>query len=325
MIGTGGSIATLARDRCDLVEYSDVNPLVDIETLLGGVPEVNDIADVRTFDFGRVKSSALSADDWAKLSHRVDEVSRAVPGIAGVVISHGTATLEETGYFLSLTLRTAGPVVLTGAQRPVDAIGADGPLSLLNAFRVAASPHARHLGVVTVFNGEIHAARDVVKTDTYALDAFRSPDLGPLGFVEVDGSVQLYRRQLRAPTGLAFDIGPGRSFARVEIVYSYAGADGAAIDSAADRGSRGVVVTGLVPGAVTPEEWSAIIRARAEGVVVVLSHRGHRGRVLTRTMLREQGVVVAGNLTPQKARILCLLALTLTQDPERIQALYDSI
>ena len=245
------------------------------------------------------------------------------PQIAGFVIPHGTATLEETGFFLNLTLRTEQPVVMVGAQRPASALGTDAGMNLVNALRVAGSPEARGKGVLVVLNDEIHPARDVVKTSTYRVQTFRSLDFGALGHVDGDG-VHFYRAPLGAHMPqtpfAALDIA---ELPRVDIVYSYAGADGALVDAAVAAGARGLVSAGFAPGSPTPLQRTAFERAAKAGVVVVQCTRAFSGRVAPRRRLRETGIVAGEDFSPQKARILLALALLTTSETAAIQQIFQ--
>ena len=240
------------------------------------------------------------------------------------MITHGTATLEETAYFLNLTLKVDATVVLVGSQRPATGLSSDAALNLLNAVRVAGSPDARGLGVLVLLNDEIQAAREVTKTSTLRLETFRSPDVGMLGYADPDGRVAIYRRPVRchAPA-TEFDVRGRAELPRVDIAASYAGADGAAIRAFVAAGARAIVSASLAPGVTTPAESEALLEARRRGVLVVLSSRAGSGRVLPRTVLREQGFVVADNLNPQKARVLAMLALTRTDEVIEVQRMFD--
>src|SRR5215510_1619874 len=188
----------------------------------------------------------------------------------GVVLTHGTATLEETAYFLNLVLKTDVPVVVVGSQRPANMISSDAAMNLLGAVRTAGSRDARGLGVLVLLNDEIQAAREVTKASTARLETFRSPDLGMLGYADADGCVAIYRRPARRHTpDTEFDVRGRRDLPRVDIAYSYAGADGAAIEAFVAAGARGIVTASLAPGANTTAELEALRAARARGVLIV--------------------------------------------------------
>jgi L-asparaginase len=308
LIGTGGTISSIGRDSLDLWEYMDTSRKAEPDELLQRFPEVAAAADIVPVGFRSVGSAAIGPAEWLALTAAVHEaVDREAP-LDGVAITHGTATLEETAYFLHLTLKSDAAVVLVGAQRPASGLSSDAGLNLLNAVRVAGSREARALGVLVLLNDEIQSARDVTKSSTLRLEAFRSHDLGMLGYADPDGRVAIYRRPTRrhAPD-TEFDVRGRTELPRVDIAASYAGADG----------------TALPPGVVTPAETEALLEARKRGVLIVMSSRAGSGRVLPRTVLRRQDLVVADNLTPQKARILAMLALTRTSDPGEVQRMFD--
>lgn len=324
VIGTGGTISTLGRHRLDYVEYSDFGQRLEVDDLLARFPELAQAADLAPIRFRAVASTAIGPADWLELNELVHRVAAQERPPNGIVITHGTATLEETAYFLNLVLTVGLPVVLVGAQRPPNSLSSDAAMNLLGAVRVAASDVARGLGVLAVLNDEVQAAREVTKGSTYRLETFRSPDLGMLGYADADGRVVIYRAPVRrhAPDAMV-DVRGRSSLPRVDIAYSYAGADGTVIDALVAAGAEGIVCASMAPGLVTPAEREAQTRARARGVFVVQSCRAGSGRVLARMRLSEQGIVVADNLNPQKARVLAMLALTRSRDPAVIQQYFD--
>jgi L-asparaginase len=215
-------------------------------------------------------------------------------------------------------------VVLVGAQRPASALGSDAGMNLVNALRVAGSMEARGKGVLVVLNDEIHAARDVVKTSTYRLQTFRSLDFGALGHVDGDGA-HFYRSPSRTHMpDTQFAVSDLGALPRVDIVYSYAGADGALVDAAVAASARGIVSAGFAPGSPTPQQRTAFERAAKSGVVVVQCSRAASGRVAPRRRLRESGIVAGEDLSPQKARILLMLALSTTSDIGVIQQAFQT-
>jgi L-asparaginase len=324
LIGTGGTISSIGRGSLDLWEYMDTSRKAEPSELLERFPEVAEAGEIVSVRFRSVGSTAIGPADWLALVAAVHEaVDREAP-IDGVVITHGTATLEETAYFLNLALKVDTTVVLVGSQRPATGLCSDAGLNLLNAVRVAGSPEARGLGVLVLLNDEIQTARDVTKTSTLRLEAFRSHDLGMLGYADPDGRVAIYRRPSRrhAPD-TEFDVAGRAGLPRVDIAASYAGADGAAVRAFVAAGARGIVSAALPPGVTTPAETEALLEARRRGVLVVVSSRAGSGRVLPRTVLRQQGLVAADNLTPQKARVLTMLALTRTEDASEVQRMFD--
>ena len=324
LIGTGGTISSIGRGSLDLWEYMDTGQKAEPDELLMRFPEAAASAEIVPIRFRAVGSTAIGPAEWLALDAAVHAaVSKEAP-LDGVVITHGTATLEETAYFLNLTLKVDVPVVLVGAQRPATGLSTDAGLNLLNALRVAASPEARGLGVLVLLNDEIQAAREVTKASTLRLETFRSPDLGMLGYADPDGRIAIYRRPTRrhAPK-TEFDARGLTDLPRVDIAASHAGVDGTAIRAFVAAGARGIVLSALAPGVTAPAETDALLEARQRGVLVVISSRAGSGRVLPRTIFRERGFVVADNLPPQKARVLAMLALTRTEDAKEVQRMFD--
>ena len=324
VIGTGGTISSLGASSLDVLDYPDFGQKLSREALLERFPETRLAADPIALTFRQVGSTEIGPKEWVELRATIHRIARDDPAVAGFVIPHGTATLEETGFFLNLTLAVAQPVVLVGAQRPASALGSDAGMNLVNALRVAGSSEARGKGVLAVLNDEIHAARDVVKTSTYRLQTFRSLDFGALGHVDGDG-VHFYRSPSRRHM-------PDSQFAasnldtlpRVDIIYSYAGADDALVEAAVAAGARGIVSAGFAPGSPTPPQRTAFERAAKSGVVVVQCSRAASGRVAPRRRLRQSGIVAGDDLSPQKARILLMLALSTTSDIGAIQQAFQS-
>lgn len=323
IIFTGGTIDSLGRDRLDMLEYADLRRWLEPEALLATIPELADVATITHRSLGRFGLASMAADDFVTLHDVV--TSSAEEGAQGIVVTHGTNFLEETSYFLSLSLKIETPVVFAASMRPASAMSSDSSINFLNAVRVAASPEAAGMGALVVLNDAIHAARDVTKAATHSLDAFQSRNYGPLGFVGPDGKVEFYRDIRRKHTlATEFDLSSlsQRTLPRVDVVPSYYGADGVMIDAVVAAGARGIVSAGLGAGKATPEQNDALDRARRQGVVVVQSARAGTGRVLVETRLKSRNIVAADDLSPWKARILLMLALTRTNDPEAIQSMF---
>src|SRR5271168_4417590 len=323
VIGTGGTISSLGASSLDVLDYPDFGQKLACEALLERFPETRLVPDPVPVTFRQVGSTEIGPKEWTELRALIHRIARDDPALAGFVIPHGTATLEETAFFLNLTLAVAQPVVLVGAQRPASALGTDAGMNLVNALRVAGAAAARGKGVLVLVNDEINAARDVVKTSTYRVQTFRSFDFGALGHVDGDG-VHFYRAPLGAhmpDTPFAsLDLG---ALPRVDIVYSYAGADGALVDAAVAAGARGIVSAGFAPGSPTPQQRTAFERAAKSGVVVVQCSRA-TGRVAPRRRLRESGIVGGEDFTPQKARILLMLVLSATSDVGEVQRAFQT-
>ncbi|GLS72170.1 L-asparaginase [Methylobacterium tardum] len=321
-IGTGGTISSLGRDALDILDYTATDRRLDAGAILDAVPELATVASVVPVPFRAVPSPAIGFAEWRDLVRLCARLADEHPDLAGIVIGHGTATLEETAYALSLTLTVDLPVVLVGSQRPMSALSTDAKLNLVAAVRTAAAPESRGRGVLVVLNDEIQAAREVTKTSVARLQTFRTPDFGVLGHVDGD-TVRYYRRSERATApGTPFDIRDRPALPRVDIAYGYADADGTAVRAFLAAGARGLVSAGLAPGMTPPAEAEALEAAAADGIVVVMSTRAGSGVVPLTTRLRSRGILSADNLTPQKARILLALALTVTHEPDAVARLF---
>lgn len=322
-IGTGGTIASIGLTPLDVLEYGANGSIMSAEEVLARFPEVALVARVQPVSYRAVPSSRISFADWKALAALCLRLETEQPDLAGIVIGHGTGTLEETAYFLSLTLKTHIPVVITGSQRPASALSTDAGLNLVNAIRTAASPAARGMGVLVLLNDEIHAARDVTKTSTGRMQTFRTADFGALGHADGD-AIAFYRRPLRrAAPDTEFDITPLDALPRVDIAYGYTGSDGTALRAFIAAGARGIIYAGFAPGMSTPDDFTEMEAAAAAGIVVMQCTRAGSGRVHQGKRLREAGILTTDNLTPQKARLLLALALTVgAADVPRIFATY---
>jgi L-asparaginase len=321
-IGTGGTIASIGKGPLDLQDYGANGKVMHADEIIARFPETALVADVVPVRYRNIPSTAIDFADWQALALLCDKLVAEHGDLAGIVIGHGTATLEETAYILNLTLKVDIPVVLVGAQRPASALSTDAGLNLVNAIRVAASPEARGMGVLAVLNDEIQAAREVTKTSTTRLQTFRSRDFGVLGHADGD-AVAFYRRpSRRCCPDTEFDIRGIDGLPRVDIAYAYAGGDGTAARAFAAAGAKGIVSAGFAPGMAPPAEFEALKQAVNEGIVVVQCTRAGSGRTFRGTRLANAGLLIADNLTPQKARILLSLALTVTRDPEQITRIF---
>jgi L-asparaginase len=319
VIGCGGTMSSLGTSSLDLMDYPEFGSKLSVDQTLDRIPEIASVADTIAVPFRSVGSTHFSPADWFELRATIRKVSREHTGLCGFVIVHGTATLEETAFFLNLTLDVAQTVVMVGAQRPSSAVSSDAPMNLLSALRVAKDPQSRGRGVLVVMNDEIHACRDVVKTATLRLNAFRSVDFGALGVVDPDG-IHFYRRpeRLHGPDTAFVGIPDDAELPRVDIVYSYAGVDATFIEAAIGKGARGIVSAGFAPGIPTGAEKVALEAAVRSGIAVVQCSRAASGRVARRKFLLENGFIPGEDFSPQKARILLALGLALT---DRIEVL----
>lgn len=325
VIGTGGSISCIGDSRTDFTNYDYADKHFTIEEMLARVPEVNELADVRPEQFLNVYGGEVSPERCLGLAKRINRIFREDPDAAGVAITHGTATLEETAYFLNLTVKSRKPVVITGAMRPMTALSNDAELNLLDCVRVAASPAAADRGVLVVLNNEIQAAREVTKFNTSRLETFKSADVGFLGYADSDGEVVFYRSPVKAHTHQTeFDMEQVATMPRVDIAFAYSGADGAAIAGFTQAGCAGLIAAGLGSGNAPRAFMSALSEAAGKGVPVVMASHVGSGRVMARHGFSERGFITADNLMPKKARILLMLALTRTRQHSEIGRIMSS-
>jgi L-asparaginase len=323
VIATGGSISGLGPDRLDYTLYPELGRRLSVDQILARIPEASQVAEVTAEDLLRVGSSSIGPAEWLQLAARIDALFGAARPPHGIVITHGTATLEETGYFLHLTVRSDRPVVLTGAMRPPSALGTDADLNLLEAIRLAAAPDAAGRGVLAVLNSEIQSVRDVTKTNAFRVNTFDSRDFGCLGYVDADGRVLFYRDVTRLHTAATpFDVRGRQTLPRVDIVYAYAGADGALIDALCERGTEGLVLVGFGGGTFPRAFQEAGERAVQAGIPVVLATRSTAGRVVITPQKAAAGFVASDDLMPQKARILLMLALGVTRERAGLQEMF---
>jgi len=312
VVATGGTIANTPSGRLHAGEVIDA------------IPALKKVARLEVEEVIRVGSSSITVENWLTLARRINEILSREPEVRGVVVTHGSNTVEETGYFLSLTVKSDKPVVLTAAQRQFTTLSSDSPKNFLQAVRVAVSDEARGKGALIVTNDVINAARDVTKTISYRVETYTSRDFGPLGFVDED-RVTFYRAPLKQHTTAApFDVQRLQKLPRVDIIYTYAGADGALIDAAVAQGqAEGLVIAGFPTGSGTPAMDQAVKRVAAKGIPVVMTHRGGMGRVTDTRASEARPLIWGDNLTPQKARILLMLALTTTRDPAELQRIFQ--
>ncbi|HUE46494.1 MAG TPA: asparaginase [Aestuariivirgaceae bacterium] len=325
VVATGGSISGLGAHRLDYVEYPEGGRRLSIEEMLARIPEASDIADIRAENLIRIGSASIGPAQWLQLAQRINALLSGPQATQGVVVTHGTATLEETAYFLHLTVKSEHPVVVTGAMRPPTALGTDADLNLLDAIRLAACPQAAGRGVLTVLNNEIQSARDVTKRSAFRVETFTSRELGYLGYVDSDGQVVFYRKVTRRhTTATPFAIDGRQTLPRVDIVYAYGGADGVLIDAARQHGTEGLVLVGFGGGAYPGAFLDAGKRAVQNGIPVVLASRATAGRVIMTPQKASAGFIVCDDLLPQKARILLMLALSVTRERDAIQELFYS-
>jgi L-asparaginase len=310
VVATGGTIANTPSGRLHAGEVAEA------------IPQLKKVARLEVEEVIRVGSSAITVENWLTLARRINEILAREPEVKGIVVTHGSNTVEETAYFLSLTIKTEKPIVLTAAQRQFSTLSSDSPKNFLQAVRVAAADEARGKGALVVTNDVINAARDVSKNISYRLETYSSRDIGALGFVDED-RVTFYRAPTKATGG--FDIAGIQKLPRVDIIYTYAGADGALVDAAITQAKAdGLVIAGFPTGSGTPAMDESVNRLVAKGVPVVMTNRGGMGRVIDTRAAEKRPLIWGDNLTPQKARILLMLALTRTRDAAELQKIFET-
>jgi len=314
VVATGGTIAGEQRDPGTLGGYEIKKSVNEIVAL---IPNVQRYAQVETEQFSNVPSPNITPDHWLRLAQRINALFEGRPDLSGVVVTHGTARLEETAFFLYLTIRSDRPVVVVGAQRPPTGISPDGPINLLSAIRVAAAPESRGKGVTAVMDDRIMSARDVTKI--YARGGgFDGAEMGTLGTVATGGVEFFYQPVKKHTTSSDFDVAALKVLPRVGISYSYSGAEGVS-----DPDAKAVIVatTGFAP-----EESKYYDGVRRKGVIVAATFPS--GQQVDSTSQAAQSalppVIAVKHLMPTKARILMMLALTKTQNPSEIQKIFDS-
>jgi len=320
ILATGGTIAGSGSGALDT---SYTSGTVTVDKLIAAVPEINKIATIKGEQISNIGSQEMNNEVWFKLANRVNELLTS--GKAdGVVITHGTDTMEETAYFLNLVVKSDKPIVMVGAMRNSGSLSADGPLNIFNAVNVAMSKEAAGKGVVVVMNDEIHAAREVTKTNTTAVDTFKSPNSGKIGTVFY-GNVKFYMNPVRKHTvNSAFDITKIKELPRVDIIYSHSNDNPDFVNVAVKNGAKGIINAGMGNGNPFPSALEALGEAVKAGVVVVRDSRVGSGEATLNGEVDDgkYGFLASDNINAQKARVLLMLALTQTTDRAKIQELF---
>ncbi|SQJ22928.1 L-asparaginase 2 precursor [Serratia rubidaea] len=293
-----------------------------VEALVNAVPQLKEVANVQGEQIVNIGSQDMNDEVWLKLAKKINADCAKTDGF---VITHGTDTLEETAYFLDLTVKCDKPVVMVGAMRPATAMSADGPFNLYNAVVTAADKQSAGRGVLVAMNDSVLDARDVTKTSTTAVQTFQSPNYGPLGFIH-NGKIDYQRTPQRKHTrATPFDVSKLDSLPKVGIVYSYANASDAPAKALIDDGYQGIVSAGVGNGNLYKTLFDTLATAAHQGVAVVRSSRVPTGATTEDAEIDDAkyGFVAAGTLNPQKARILLQLALTQTRDAAQIQQMFN--
>lgn len=322
VIGTGGTFAMQARHTFDWVEYGESGIVTGIDQLLADLGDLGDVAqqvELVPLTFRALGSTGITPRDWLDLARLIEYTSSTQPDLDGFIITHGTATLEETAWFLDLAVTTDKPIVLTGAQRPANTAGSDAPANLRASLAVARSEQARNAGVLVVMDNHIYAARDVTKAASFDLNAFQAIPYGPLGAVLPSGEVLMRRRPVRQRVLPHTNLEKLQALPRVDIVLSYAGADRVMIDALIAAGCDGLISAGLAPGRAANGQAAAFAKAVKNNIVVVQSSRAAQVMVPPQTFLSRDGVLAGGDLSPQKLRIFLMLALTHSREATQLQ------
>jgi L-asparaginase len=310
VVATGGTIANTPSGRLHAREVAEA------------IPELKQVARLEVEEVVRVGSHSMTIGNWLKLARRINEICTNEEAVKGIVVTHGTNSLEETGYFLNLTIKSEKPVVLTAAQRKFTTLSSDSPKNFLQAVRVAVCDDATGKGVLIVTNDTINAAREVTKTISSRVETYSSRDIGVLGYAD-DDQVTFYRAPLKKHTAAApFEVRNLDRLPRVDIIYTYVDADGALPQAAVERAkAEGLVIAGFASGSPTPAMEETLSGIAANGVPIVLSQRAGMGRV--KPNKSRPHLIAADNLTPQKARILLMLGLTKTKNVRELQQIFQ--
>ncbi|MBZ7945879.1 asparaginase, partial [Campylobacter sp. RM10532] len=312
ILATGGTIAGVINDAISTTGYKA--GALDIEVLLNAVPQVKEIASIVGYQVSNIDSSDMSNEIQLKLAKKINKLL-AKDEIDAVVITHGTDTMEESAYFLHLTIKSDKPVILTGAMRPSTAMSADGSKNLYNAVALAINVKSKSKGVMIVMNDRILSARAAVKTHTLNLDAFSSPDFGDLGYI-LDGKVYFYNTIEKLHTkNTPFDIDYLEDLPKVDILYTYSNdGNGIAAKALFENGSQALVIAGSGSGNIHENQKNILKELMKKNLIVVISSRIQTGEVILSKEDENLGFICAQDLNPQKARILLMLALTKTKD-----------
>ncbi|MBZ7947303.1 asparaginase, partial [Campylobacter sp. RM9939] len=312
ILATGGTIAGVINDAISTTGYKA--GALDIEVLLNAVPQIKEIASIVGYQVSNIDSSDMSNEIQLKLAKKINKLL-AKDEIDAVVITHGTDTMEESAYFLHLTIKSDKPVILTGAMRPSTAMSADGSKNLYNAVALAINVKSKSKGVMIVMNDRILSARAAVKTHTLNLDAFSSPDFGDLGYI-LDGKVYFYNTIEKLHTkNTLFNIDYLEDLPKVDILYTYSNdGNGIAAKALFENGSQALVIAGSGSGNIHENQKNILKELMKKNLIVAISSRIQTGEVILSKEDENSGFICAQDLNPQKARILLMLALTKTKD-----------
>ncbi len=320
IIATGGTIAGSGESK---IQTKYTAGVVTVDKLIAAVPEIMDIAQIKGVQISSIGSQEMNDMVWLKLAKKINELLSS-KDCDGIVITHGTDTMEETAYFLNLVVKSDKPVVLVGSMRPGSALSADGPLNLYNAVALASNPEAKGRGIMVSMNDLILGADDVTKTNTTNVSTFKCPNYGPLGYMH-NGKPTFRRKAMsRNTVSSEFDITNLNKLPKVAIVYGYANANRAIVDALIKNGDEGIIHAGVGNGNIYPTVFDALIDAKKKGVQVVRSSRVFSGSTTLDAEVDDDkyGFVASLYKNPQKSRILLMLALTKTNDYKEIQRMF---
>jgi L-asparaginase len=320
VLATGGTIAGAAATD---VQAGYTSGQVGVEQLIAAVPQAKKLATLRGEQIANIGSQDMNDEVWLKLANRVNALA-AMPDVSGIVITHGTDTIEETAYFLNLVVKSKKPVVLTAAMRPATALSADGPLNFYNAVAVASNKDAGGRGVLVVINDWIHGAASLTKTSTTAVQTFMSPLSGLIGTIAY-GKAEFNRAPIGKHTAdTEFSLQGVTALPRVDIIMAYENMDGALIDAAAAAGAKGIVIAGVGNGNLTKAAVDALATQAKRGLVCVRASRVAVGRVDRNVELDDDklGFVASLDKNPQKSRVLLRLALLKSSNPNDVQRMF---
>lgn len=314
ILATGGTIAGSSASNTDTTNYQA--GAIGVDVLINAVPEMKNVAVVSGEQVANIASGDIDTEILLKISKKVTQLLNGKQD--GVVITHGTDTLEETAFFLDLTVKSAKPVVVVGAMRPATAISADGPVNLLDAVTLAASKEAKNRGTMVVLNNRIGSGFYITKSNSTTTDTFKSVEQGYLGAF-IGGEPKFYYTPAQPTNKPYFDISKLSTLPKVDILYSYQDQDGSLVEAAVKNGAKGIVIAGTGNGSVPLRMEPAINEAIAQGVVVILSTRTGSGFVTAKPF-----AISSGFYSPQKSRILLMLALANNANPEQIRGYFGS-
>ena len=321
VLATGGTIAGAAASD---VQAGYTSGQLGVDQLIAAVPQAKKIAMLKGEQISNIGSQDMNDEVWLKLAKRVNELA-AMSNVKGVVITHGTDTIEETSYFLNLVAKTDKPIVLTGSMRPATALSADGPLNFFNAVAVAASPESVGRGVLVVLNDWVHGAASLTKTSTTAVQTFMSPLSGLVGTVNY-GKIEYNRGPVGRHTSKSeFSLNGVTALPRVDIIMAHENMDGALIDAAVASGAKGIVIAGVGNGNLTQSALNALAAQAKKGIVCVRASRVAVGRVDRNVEVDDNklGLVASQDKNPQKARVLLRLALLQQRTPADVQRIFE--